>query len=66
MNEETCMKCGRKLIRDEIALTKRLINRGATEFMCLTCLAERFKVSEERLKEKIEHFKESGCTLFFM
>lgn len=66
MNEDTCMKCGRKLIRDEIALTKRLINRGATEFMCLTCLAEKFKVSEERLKEKIEQFKESGCTLFFM
>lgn len=66
MNEETCMKCGRKLKRDEIALTKKLINRGATEFMCLICLAEHFKVSEERLEEKIQHFKDSGCTLFFM
>lgn len=66
MNEETCMKCGRKLKRDEIALTKKLINRRATEFMCLTCLAEHFKVSEERLEEKIQHFKDSGCTLFFM
>ena len=66
MNEETCMKCGRKLKRDEIALTKKLINRGATEFMRLTCLAEHFKVSEERLEEKIQHFKDSGCTLFFM
>ena len=66
MNEETCMKCGRKLKRDEIALTKKRITRGATEFMCLTCLAEHFKVSEERLEEKIQHFKDSGCTLFFM
>ena len=66
MNEETCMNCGRKLKRDDIALTKKLLNRGATEFMCLTCLAEHFKVSEERLEEKIQHFKDSGCTLFFM
>lgn len=66
MNEDTCKECGRPLKRDEIALTKKLVNRGATEFMCLTCLAEHFRVSEERLKEKIQHFKDSGCTLFFM
>jgi len=65
-NEDTCMICGRKLERDEIALTRKLINRGATEFMCITCLADKFKVSEERLREKIEYFKSYGCTLFFI
>ena len=49
---------------DEIALTKKLINRGMEKFFCLTCLAKSFSVSEELLKEKIEQFKRMGCTLF--
>ncbi|MBQ2957832.1 MAG: hypothetical protein IJE08_15405 [Clostridia bacterium] len=62
MNE--CAECGRPLTKDEIALTKKLINRGAEKFFCLTCLAKSFSVSEELLKEKIEQFKRMGCTLF--
>lgn len=62
MNE--CAGCGRSLNKDEIALTKKLINRGAEKFFCLTCLAKSFSVSEELLKEKIEQFKRMGCTLF--
>jgi hypothetical protein len=30
---DTCKVCGRTLDRDEIGLTKKLINRGATEFL---------------------------------
>ena len=66
INEETCVECNRQLEHDEIALTRKLINRGASEFMCLTCLAKRFNVSEDLLKEKIVHFKEQGCTLFYI
>ena len=66
INEDNCMNCNRPLEHDEIALTRKLINRGATEFMCLTCLAARFNVSEDILEEKIEHFKKQGCTLFFI
>lgn len=66
MNEDYCMVCKRKLERDEIALHKKLVNRGAHEFMCITCLGNHFDVSEERLREKIQHFKDSGCTLFFI
>ena len=62
MNE--CAGCGRELTKDEIALTKKLINRGIEKFFCLTCLAKSFSVSEELLKEKIEQFKRMGCTLF--
>ena len=56
MNEDYCMVCKRKLERDEIALHKKLVNRGAHEFMCITCLGKHFDVSEERLREKIQHF----------
>ena len=66
MNEDYCMVCKRELERDEIALHKKLVNRGAHEFMCIACLGKHFDVSEERLREKIQHFKDSGCTLFFI
>ena len=61
---EFCVKCGRRLEKDEIALTKKLINRGAESFWCLSCLARHFEVSEEVLKAKIIEFREMGCTLF--
>ncbi len=59
-----CKKCGRTLTYDEIGCHKKMINRGATEFFCLTCLAEHIHVTEERLKERIEHFRATGCLLF--
>ncbi len=61
---ESCINCARALTGDEIALTKKLINRGSTSFLCLSCLAKEFGVSEELLKEKIEQFRAMGCTLF--
>lgn len=61
---EHCLKCGKALNHDEIGLHKKLCNRGATEFMCIDCLASHFEVSAELLKEKIEQFKKMGCTLF--
>ncbi len=64
MPEPKCDRCGRPLSRDEIGLTKKLINRGATRFFCLSCLAEHFEVTEEDLKRKIREFREMGCTLF--
>ena len=61
---DKCIKCGRILDSDDIGLTKKLINRGAEEFMCIFCLAEKFKVTPDRLREKIKEFKEQGCLLF--
>lgn len=61
---EHCMQCGRELTHDEIAVYKRMVNRGAKEYLCITCFAKKFKVSEELIWEKIEHFKKMGCTLF--
>ncbi len=43
---------------------RKLINRGATEFMCLTCLANYLKCSEELLLQKKEQFRAAGCVLF--
>lgn len=60
-----CYICGKTpLTKDEIGLTKKLINNKATSFYCIDCLAEYLEVTTEELEAKIEEFKEEGCTLF--
>lgn len=59
-----CMKCGKTLEYDEIGLHRKLVNKGAREFMCIECLSEYFDVSVKALREKIEQYKQIGCSLF--
>lgn len=59
-----CYKCGKELIPNEIAIYKKLVNRGATECLCIDCLADYFKVSRKAIEDKIEYFKQNGCVLF--
>ena len=63
-NQPVCFRCRRILVPDEIALTKKLINRGASDFLCISCLSEHFQVPEDILRKKIVQFREMGCTLF--
>ena len=61
----TCYVCGKPhLSKNEIGLTKKLIDRRSQIFYCLPCLAEYLEVTTEELLAKIEEFKEEGCTLF--
>ena len=59
-----CKGCGGELAAIDIALTKKLINRGCETFLCIDCLAKHFKVSREMLLDKAEQFKKQGCLLF--
>ena len=61
---EKCTKCGKPLDYIDVGLTKKLINRGSTEFMCKSCLAKEFNVTEKLLDEKVEQFRTMGCVLF--
>ncbi|MBQ8576576.1 MAG: hypothetical protein IJ449_01205 [Clostridia bacterium] len=61
---ELCKVCGRPVTRDEIGLTKKLINRGAVEFFCKTCLSKKFEMTEAECDTLIAHFREAGCHLF--
>ena len=63
---DACIRCGAALTKDEVGLTKKLINRGCTEFLCFHCLAEHFQVTEYELHRKVLEFREMGCTLFEM
>ena len=59
-----CARCGAPLGKDDVAMTRKMINRGAEVFYCLPCLAAHFELPEEILREKIKEFKAMGCTLF--
>ena len=61
---KTCCDCGKRLKKDEIALTRKLLDMDAEEFYCMDCLSEFIGCSVQDLKEKIQEFKEQGCTLF--
>lgn len=61
---EICMKCGKRLQNLDVALHKKMINRGAREYMCIDCLSEYIGVSKQDLLDKAEFFKQQGCMLF--
>ncbi len=59
-----CLRCGNALTPDDTGAHRKLVNRGATAFICVRCLAGFLGVTEPFLREKIEYFRASGCTLF--
>ena len=59
-----CARCGAALKKDDVAMTRKMVNRSAKQFYCLSCLAEHFELTEDILREKIKEFKAMGCTLF--
>lgn len=59
-----CADCGKPITKDEVALSKKLIDLDTEELYCLSCMAENFGCTEEDLRIKIQEFKEQGCTLF--
>ena len=61
---ERCLACEKELTPDEIGLSKKMINRGATAFKCLACLAAYYQVPEGQLRARIEQLRAQGCTLF--
>jgi DNA-directed RNA polymerase subunit N (RpoN/RPB10) len=61
----TCFQCGKPLSGDEIAIFKKLVNRGAEKFLCIDCLAEHFKCPREAIEARIRYYRETGtCALF--
>ena len=56
--------CKENLTKDEIGATRKLIDKDAKEFFCIDCLADYLGCTVDELLEKIEEFKEEGCTLF--
>ena len=59
-----CCDCKKSLKKDEIALSKKLIDVDTVDFYCLNCLSEVIGCTVDDLQDKIQEFREQGCTLF--
>ncbi|MBO5649151.1 MAG: hypothetical protein J6S76_04495 [Clostridia bacterium] len=59
-----CKRCHAPLTRDEVSLTKKLVDRRAHEFLCIPCLARSFEMTEEECHALILRFREERCPLF--
>lgn len=59
-----CVNCTKELVRDEVALCKKMLGKNTKQFLCLECLSVYLNTDRDILLEKIEQFKEEGCTLF--
>lgn len=64
MRKKKCPHCDVELKKDYVALNKKLLGRGVSEYYCIECLAEYIGCSVEDLLVKIEEFKEQGCGMF--
>ena len=65
MKKHHCCVCGKiPLTRNEIGLTKKLIEMETTSFYCLDCLADFLEVDTDFLLERVKEYKEQGCQLF--
>lgn len=63
--DKECLACGKKpLEKNTIGINKKLIGSNVKTFYCIDCLADYLGCSVEDIYEKIEEFKEEGCTLF--
>lgn len=65
MKKVNCVACGKVgLSLNEIGINKKLLGDNGGNFYCLDCLAEYLEVTPQDILDKIEEFKEEGCTLF--
>lgn len=59
-----CRECNANISGDELGLNFKLIDRNATDFLCIKCMSAHFSCGEDALKSKIRYYKEIGCKLF--
>ena len=60
-----CVICGKiHLDKDTIGINKKMLGTSIDNFYCVDCLAEHLECTVDELLDKIEEFKEEGCTLF--
>ena len=65
MGGKNCSVCNKgSLSKNEVGLTRKLLDANSKRFYCLNCLAEYLEVDIEFLIAKVEEFKEQGCELF--
>ena len=65
MKRTDCVSCGRTgLDKNTVGINKKMLGTQIRTFYCMDCLADYLGTTTEALREKIEEFKDEGCTLF--
>lgn len=65
MKTKECSSCWKgPLSKDEVGICKKLLGEKTKTLFCMDCLASYLDTSVQELQEKIEEFKDEGCTLF--
>jgi len=59
-----CFVCNSNVMNDIVALNKKLIGRNVEKICCLDCLSDYLEVTPDELLDKVQEFKEQGCSLF--
>ena len=60
-----CIACRKtNLDKDTVGINKKMLGTSVKSFYCMDCLADYLGCSVDDLLEKIEEFKDEGCTLF--
>ena len=62
--KECCICFKAPLSKDEIGISKKLIDPDTEKFFCIDCLADFLGCEKQDIYDKIEEFKDEGCTLF--
>ena len=65
MNNYECCICFKKnLPKNTIGINKKLLGLNITKYYCMDCLSSYLDCEVDDLIEKIQEFKDEGCTLF--
>lgn len=65
MKKIDCISCGKqRLDKNTVGLNKKLLGKNISNYYCMNCLADYLECTVEDLKDKVEEFKDEGCTLF--
>lgn len=62
--KKLCCDCEKQLVKDEVALSQKMLGRKIADYYCVDCLAESLDCEQDDLYVKILEFKEQGCALF--
>lgn len=60
-----CIACNKaNLDKNTIGINKKLLGLDVKTYYCMDCLADYLGCTVDDILDKIEEFKEEGCTLF--
>ncbi|WP_279127596.1 hypothetical protein [Acidaminococcus fermentans] len=65
MKKVDCISCGKQnLDKNTVGINKKLLGKNVSNYYCMDCLADYLGCTVDDLRDKIEEFKDEGCTLF--